>query len=178
MKKTVLATVLVFILLGLCCACGTKPVPDYSAIRTGAWEAEIRGERDGAAFSAKIGVTPAEENTAVWIEYLTPDTLCGISVTATCDADGRLYGTAELRRGETVVNRDAADFRGLLEPTLCWFSLDTHTAVQKEGDSFVLQFPDGVSVALDETGVPRSYSSPSLRYDVIWLEKGNVEKKG
>ena len=177
-RKALIAMILTFVLLGLCCACGTQSVPDYLAFRGHEWEAEIRGERDGAPFSAKIAVTPTEENTTVRVEYLTPDALCGISLTAACDADGTPCGTAELRRGETVISGEAADFYGLLEPTLCWFLLGAHTAVQKEGTLFVLHFSDGVSVTLDEKGDPKSYSAPRLWYDVVWLEKGSEVKKG
>lgn len=170
MKKYSVAALVLVLLLCLCCSCAEKLPPDYLAFRNRAFEAEVRGERDGRPFSAKISASPTENGTTVCVEYLTPETLCGISVTATCGADGTLCGRAEVRRGETSVDGDAADFDGLLEPILCWFSLDAHTSVQKDGETLILQFPDGVTAVLDGNGTPCSYASPRLRYDVIWLE--------
>lgn len=170
MKKYAVAAMLLVLLLSLCCSCEEKLPPDYLAFREGRFEAEVRGERDGNSFSAKISASPTENGTTVCVEYLFPETLCGISVVATCDADGSLCGSAEVRRGDTTVDADAADFDGLLEPILCWFSLDAHTSVQKDGETLVLQFPDGVTAVLDQNGSPCSYASPRLRYDVIWVE--------
>lgn len=171
MRVRVVASLFLVVLLWACGGCTAQTPPDYLAFLERAFAAEIRGERNGTAFSAKISATPSEDGVTVRIEYMTPDSLTGISVTSTCNADGSLVGDAEVCRGKTAVRLDSGAFSGLLEPVLCWFLLDTHTAVQKEAVGYVLQFADGVTAVMDETGLPKSYSAPTIWYDVIWWEE-------
>lgn len=171
MSKRVVASLLLVVLLWGYGGCATQTPPDYLAFLERAFAAEIRGERNGTAFSAKISATPSADGVTVRVEYLTPDTLSGIVVTSTCNADGGLAGDAEVSRGKTTVRLDSESLFGLLEPVRCWFLLDTHTAVQKDDGGYVLQFADGVTAVMDETGLPSSYSAPSIWYDVIWWEE-------
>jgi len=171
MGKRVVVILLFVVLLWSCGGCADQTPPDYLAFLKRAFAAEIRGERNGTAFSAKISATPSEDGVTVRVEYLTPDTLSGISVTSTCTADGSLAGDAEVCRGKTAVRLDAESVSGLLEPVRGWFLLDTHTAVQKQESGYVLQFADGVAAVMNEAGLPKSYSAPSIWYDVIWWEE-------
>lgn len=171
MGKRVAVILLLVAFLWSCGGCADTTPPDYLAFLERAFVAEIRGERNGTAFSAKISAMPSEDGVTVRIEYLNPDSLGGISVTSVCNADGDLVGDAEVCRGETAVRVDSQSLFGLLEPALCWFLLDTHTAVQKREGGYILQFADGVLTVMDERGLPRSYSSEELCYDIIWWEE-------
>lgn len=134
------------------------------------FSAEIRGARGEYDFSAKIGIVPVEEGVCIRVEYTAPEALSGIVVEALCREDGTAQGEAELLRSGVSVRLDAESLEGLLAPASCLLSLAEHTAVQKDGETYELQFENGATLRVDEKGDLISYADASLRYDVVWLE--------
>lgn len=139
-----------------------------------AFTAEIRGTRGADAFTAKIGVYPTDGDTCVRIEYVTPDALAGIVVEACCKEDGTPTGEAEILRAGVSERLDAESLAGLLTPVSRLLALDEHTAVQKEGEIYELQFADGATVRVNGAGDLVSYRDAHIRYDVVWLERREV----
>ena len=136
-----------------------------------AFTAEIRGAKGGGEFTAKIGISPTDGDTCVRIEYIAPDTLAGITVEARCQEDGTLSGEAEILRAGTSERLDAENLEGLLSPVSRLLKLAEHTAVQKEGELYTLQFANDITVKVNEAGDLLSYKDSDLQYEVIWLER-------
>lgn len=167
----------VCVCMGIACmGCAASP-PDYFAYREGDFCAELRGTLDKKAFCAKITVKGDGTGRAIEIEYLADEqtgketSLTGLKIFARCGADGTLGGAAQVVLGEMDLETEGELLAGVLSPVTVLLSPSDFSAVQKEGDSYRLTFSDGAILALDTQGLPRTFSSPSLSFEVIWWEK-------
>ena len=171
MKKITVVLLAVIVLFAQGCARADRLRLGERPFGETAFSAEIRGVSGETDFSAKIGIVPVEGGTCIRVEYTTPDILAGIVVEAQCGEDGMLQGEAEILRSGVSERLDAERLEGFLAPASCLLPLSKHTAVKKNGETYELQFENGVTLQVDAKGGLVSYADASLRYDVVWLER-------
>lgn len=144
-------------------ACNGGSAGNYFSYRESNFHAEIQGELNGVSFTAEIGRTGAEDAAALYVTYLSPEALNGLTVTqnaggeVSVSLDGITPGT------ETV--------QSLIAPLQALFEGEEILTVQKNGQTTILQTaPDQVLTLSSHT--PLSFTSPTLTFTVLWWEKG------
>lgn len=182
MKKRIwLALVLSVVCMCLLCGCAQGRSLGEEPIWAAGFCAELKGTRNGEAFGAKVtvGASDAGGLRHVEVEYLSPDALCGMRVTAVCLADGSLAdgsltGQAELWQNGLSASVEAISVAGLLRPATCFFSLGELSSVQKEGENYCKSFSGGVQITVDPSGVPVTFCEEGLSFSVVWFEKNRI----
>ena len=142
-------------------ACKDGSTGSYFSYRESNFHAEIQGELNGVSFTAEIGRTGTEDGATLYVTYLSPEALNGLTVTqnaggeVSVSLDGITPGT------ETV--------QSLIAPLQALFEGEEILTVQKNGQTTTLQTaPDQVLTLSSHT--PLSFTSPTLTFTVLWWE--------
>ena len=126
---------------------------------------EVSGEMNGLAFSALVEISPGGET--VRVEYLSPASLCGLTITK--NSEGR-----EVRLGDICSPCNETEIAGLLRPATAFLLYGDAKSVQKEGENTVLTFPLGSVLTLSPKGEPISLSGEDIDVRVVWWESGTT----
>lgn len=145
-------------------ACNKGSTGSYFSYRKNDFHAEIRGELNGISFTAEIGQTDTEDGAILFVTYLSPEALDGLTVTQNGD------GEVSVTLGEITPSGEIAHL--LLSPIKALFVGDEILAVQKNAQSTILQTAPDQTLTLSSSHTPLSFSSPSLTFSVLWWEKG------
>lgn len=130
---------------------------------------EISGCLGQMEFSAVVELSGGGE--CVYVEYLSPESLRGLTLTAN-------GGNCEVCLGDVrfTCNRDeVADF---LRPATAFLIYADAKSVQKEGENTVLSFPSGSKLTLSQKGEPLSLVGEDVDLHVIWWQNGSVANLG
>ena len=125
---------------------------------------EVSGRMGGVEFEAVVEL--AQKGERVRVEYLSPASLCGITL------------TLEGERCEVRVRDDMTfvctpdEVAGLLRPATAFLTNGVAKSVQKEGENTVLTFPDGSVLTLSPKGEPLSYSCGNFDARMTWWQSG------
>ena len=130
---------------------------------------EVSGQMDGMAFSAVVELSPNGER--VRVEYLSPDALCGLTLTL-------LGESCEVRLGEVCFSCDVGEVEGLLRPATAFLLYGDANSVQKEGENTVLVFPSGSTLTLSPKGEPISLVGEDVEMRVVWWQRGTAANLG
>lgn len=170
MKKGVFAAFLAICVLFF--AGCPQSARDYFAFRREGFRAEVRGELEEMDFCAEIEVEAESDGWCVRVEYLEPALLEHTEIRAVCDAQGEIFGEAELWRGESRFSVEGEMLRGLLLPATVWISCEEIVSVQKTEDGYVLSLGNGVSLQIGDDGDPREVRAGDFSMEIVWLERG------
>ncbi len=157
------------LLLFLFSACSSD-VPHFFAFREDRFSAEIKGSLRGQEFCAKIssvGGTNAEKS--ICVEYLSPASLCGVTVCATLDSD-RKAEDCRASLGSLSFDLPDESATGLLAPILVLLLPNEASTVEKRADGYHLALSGGQKLMISEEGIPVEYASDTLFFRVIWWE--------
>lgn len=152
---------LLFLLLLSCifAVSGCHSTPSRRSYREESFRAEISGELFGIPFGAQLSKDAEGEH----LVYLHPDALSQLTLHRS--ADGITLESGEL---STALPEEA--LAGLLSPLDALFSEREILRVQKTGEGSRLTLPGGSILTLTPEGFPADYTSPSLRFSVVWWE--------
>ena len=139
----------------------------YFSYREAPFRAELRGTLDGIPFSAEIGrdspIDPNDPRIDVYIKYLTPHAMQDVRLYY--DSKSDLYATLE----DILYPIDDDTTLGWLRPLELLFSDGELLSIIKEGETFILQLPQG-ELRLSKDGLPLSARGEQFMFDVIWWE--------
>ena len=161
---------LILLFFTVCVICSVSschsapPNSGYFSYRATLFRAEIEGTLYGTSFSAEIGQTEHTEEASIYIKYLSPKALCGITVYKFPD------GTCCLERGKASVPTDADAIGGLLLPISFLFEEDEILRVQKIDGNTALSLPHDATLLLSDTFMPLSIHSSNLECFTVWWE--------
>ena len=130
---------------------------------------EVRGEMSGVEFSAVVELSPKGERMRV--EYLAPDSLCGLIFLTNGDK-------CEVRLGEVGFVCDAREVVGFLRPATAFLPQGDANSVQKVGENTVLRYPTSGTLTLSPKGEPLSLAREDINVQVVWWQKGTEENFG
>ena len=130
---------------------------------------EVSGQISGMAFSAVVELSANGETARV--EYLSPEALCGLVLTATGES-------CEVRLGEMCFTCETDDVMGFLRPATAFLLYGEANSVQKDGENTVLTFPAGGTLTLSPKGEPLSLYREDIDMRVVWWQNGEKENLG
>ena len=165
------------LLLALClCGCSVTETR-YFSYRESDFCAEVVGERCGICFSAIIGIATAEDGYRVSVAYLSPASLEGLEIRAECDLSGECRGTASVRLKGYETPADAEGVAGLILPASVLLEEREVVSVCRERECYRLRLSEDRELTLDGKGMPQSFRSNEVCFDVKWLECSDLVKK-
>lgn len=124
---------------------------------------EVSGRMSGVAFSAVVELS--ENGECVRVEYLSPESLCGLTLAS----DGQ---TCRVRLGEMELVCAASEMTGFLRPATAFLLYGDANRVQKEGETTVLTFPSGSTLTLSSKGEPLLLVREDIEMRVVWWQSG------
>ncbi len=124
---------------------------------------EVMGQMNGVTFTAVVTLAPNGER--VCIEYLSPDALCGL----TLSADTK---TCEVSLGEVSFPCDVCEVAGFLRPATAFMPKADANSVQREGENTVLTFPSWGRLTISKNGEPLSLEREDIAMHVVWWQSG------
>ncbi len=142
------------------CSMPNNSHTSYFSYRDSPSHAELEGTLGGIAFSAEVGCDERGE----YITFLCPDVLAGITLRRGTDA---LVLNADGK--ECYVDKEA--LAGLLSPLDALFCKEEILRIQKSKTETVLTLEGESTLTLNEDGLPKGYTSPTLRFTVVWWER-------
>ncbi len=154
------------ILLSLCLllvGCERGGVDHFSYLNAEGISAEIKGERSGEQFAAKVMLSREPGGRRVTLCYLSPEAVKGLTLSALLGSDGSL-GDVTVERDGTSATLPFESMEGLLKPALSFARKETPVRVQKEGEGLCLVLADGGELILCAQGKPLEY-----REDGFWV---------
>ncbi len=160
--KTRHILLLVVVLMSLV-VLGCAPARSGMDYLTSGGHGEVSGQMNGMAFSAVVEFSQNGER--VHVEYLSPDALCGLILTASGE-------NCEVRLGEVCFVCDTSEIAGFLRPVTAFLPKEEANTVQKDGKNTVLTFPTGGTLTLSPTGEPVALSREDIEVRVVWWESG------
>ena len=159
----------ILLLLFLLSACHTD-VPDFFAFREQRFSAEIKGSLRGQEFCARISSDcGADGKKSICIEYLSPASLCGVTVSASLCENGRAED-CRISFGELSFELPSEKENKLLDPILALFADKEAQTVEKRTDGYHVTLSGGQRLVLSSEGIPVEYASDTLFFDVVWWE--------
>ena len=152
MRRFLVISLLLLLMLQLGCGCAAEKSDDRLLTRP--FTATIEGTRGEMAFSARISLSADGERS---IRYTAPETLAGLTATATAD-------------GVRVVQGDLSaavpSAGGLFLPLDLLTSPAALAARQERNGEVSLTYTDGTEVILSPDGTPRAVIRPDLTFTV------------
>ncbi|MBQ7391973.1 MAG: hypothetical protein IJV73_04740 [Clostridia bacterium] len=127
---------------------------------------EVSGQINGMDFSALVEISPGGES--VRVEYLSPDALCGLTLTKNKEE-------CEVHLGEVCFVCDTSEVVGFLRPVTALLPQGEANSVQKEGENTILTFPSGGVLTLSPKGEPLAFREESIEMRVVWWQSGAKE---
>lgn len=128
--------------------------------------AEVRGEMSGVAFCAVVELSKNGER--VRVEYLAPDSLCGLILVAEGER-------CEVCLGDVSFACSTGEVVGFLRPATAFLLQGDANTVQRVGADTVLTFPTGGTLTLSPQGEPRYLVREDIEMRVVWWQKGTAE---
>ena len=164
-RHFLLLVVVLMSLVGIGCAPARSEMEYLSSGGRG----EVAGQMSGMAFSAVVELSANGER--VQVEYLSPDALCGLTLTL-------LGESCEVRLGEMCFTCDRSEVADLLRPATAFLPCGEINSVQKEGENTVLTFPADGMLTLSPQGEPRALFREDIDMRVVWWQSGEKESFG
>ena len=166
-----LALMLGFTLLFSLVGCAASP-PAYDAYRATAFraEVEVREGEGEKSLRALIEVHPTATGTSVRVEYLSPEPLAGLQLSAVCNEGGEAAGEVLLWYAGSESRHTATQVQGLLRPATVWLIDQTHERVEHDATGYRLSFSNGEYLLLDPDGIPRAACQDGAEFWIIWWE--------
>ena len=130
---------------------------------------EVSGRFGNMAFSAVVELSEGGER--VCVEYLSPEALRGLRLTANGES-------CEVRLGEVCFSCDVGEVEGLLRPATAFLLYGDANSVQKEGENTVFVFPSGSTLTLSPKGEPISLVGEDVEMRVVWWQRGTAANLG
>ena len=130
---------------------------------------EVSGQMSGMDFSAVVEIAVGGER--VRVEYLSPESLCGLVLTS----DGE---TCEVQLGEMYFTCKAVDVVGFLRPATSFLQPQEASSVQKEGENTVFTFSTGEQLTLSAKGEPLSLVGEDISMRVVWWQSTEPSNLG
>ena len=124
---------------------------------------EIVGEMNGMEICAVVDLGPNGES--VRVEYLSPNSLCGLVFSAEGEQ-------CEVRLGEMSFVCGLTEVAGFLRPATVFLPQGDANSVQKEGENTCLTFSEGEVLTLSPKGEPLSFAREDLHLRVTWWQSG------
>ena len=144
-------------------AAGCAPARSGMTYASEGGHGEVRGKMNGVEFCAAVEIGEGGEQLRV--EYLSPPSLCGLTLTARGEV-------CEVKLGDVFFTCETSDVVGFLRPITAFLPTEEASTVQKEGDNTVLTFPTGGVLILSPAGEPISLSRNDIEMHVVWWERG------
>ncbi len=142
---------------------GCAPARSGMEYLTSGGRGEVTGQMNGVTFTAVVTLSPNGEH--VCVEYLSPDALSGL----TLSADTK---TCEVRLGEVSFFCDVCEVAGFLRPAIAFMPKGDANSVQREGENTVLSFPSWGRLTLSPKGEPLSLERENIALRMIWWQGG------
>jgi hypothetical protein len=130
---------------------------------------EISGSLSGMKISAVVELSGGGES--VCVEYLSPESLRGLKLTAK-------NGSCEVCLGDVRFTCDSDEVVGFLRPATAFLLYGDANSVQKEGENTVLTFPSGSTLTLSPKGEPLSLMGEDVDLHVVWWQSGTSANLG
>ena len=124
---------------------------------------EVKGEMSGVAFSALVELLPMGEGVSV--EYLSPDSICGLKFLAKGDE-------CQVTLGELSFVCSTHEVAGFLRPATAFLLYGDANSLQRDGENLVLHFSAKGTLTLSSAGTPISLVRDDIRLQVVWWEEG------
>ena len=150
-------------------SCQHSETPRFFSFREQAFRAEIVGTLYGTHFSAELGQTEQSGERLLYITYLSPPALEGITIERTQD------GTCRLHRGAIITPVGEEQLFGLLTPLSLLFGSEEIVRLGKKDGETALFLGSGASLFLDGKGIPLRATSADADFTTVWWE--NVTTK-
>ena len=164
------------VILCVLTACQGEARP-YLGYREEGFCAEVKGTLNGTAVDTKVEIKPLTDGYEVTVEYLDCAGLGGVWVAARCNESGGPIGKAEVRLSEQSLQTDAVEVRALLLPATAWLTLSLHDRVEKNGEGYLLTFPENICLQLDRELSPKHLWYSDADIWIVWSEKlENISK--
>ncbi len=158
-RQFLLLCVVVMSLLGFGCA----PARSDRDYLTQGGRGEVFGRLGEMEFSAVVELS--ERGECVRVEYLSPESLRGLTLTAKGKG-------CEVRLGELCFSCSEEEVAGFLRPATAFLLYGDANSVQKEGENTVLTFPSGSRLTLSPKGEPLSILGEGTEVRVVWWQSG------
>ncbi len=130
---------------------------------------EVRGSMSGMEFCAVVEISATGD--CVRVEYLTPDSLCGLILVS----DGKV---CEVVLGELSFTCDTCEVLGFLRPVTAFLQTEDAASVQRVGENTVLTFFSGEVLTLSPTGAPLSFAGENIDLRMVWWQSGGKTEHG
>ena len=130
---------------------------------------EVFGRLGEMEFSAVVELSDGGES--VCVEYLSPESLRGLKLTAK-------NGSCEVCLGDVRFTCDSDEVVGFLRPATAFLLYGNANSVQKEGENTVLTFPSGSRLTLSPNGEPLSLMGEDVDLHVVWWQNGTSANLG
>ena len=161
-RHFLLFVVVLMSLLGFGCA----PVrSDMTYLQAGGC-GEVSGQMSGMDFCAVVEIASGGER--VRVEYLSPQSLCGLILTSEGDA-------CEVCLGEMRFTCKTSDVVGFLRPVTSFLQEGEVDSVQKEGENTVLTFPTGQRLTISTKGEPLAFEGEDVSLRMVWWQSAMQE---
>ena len=99
------------------------------------------------------------------MEYLSPDSLCGLKLLAKGEE-------CQVTLGELSFVRSTDEVVGFLRPATAFLLYGDANSLQKDGENLVLNFSAKGMLTLSSAGTPISLVRDDIRLQVVWWEEG------
>lgn len=153
-------------LLSLCLllvGCDGGGTDHFSYLDADGISAEIKGERSGEKFAARMTLSRDLGGRRVTLCYLSPEGVNGLTLSVLLGSDGSV-GDVTVEKGEASEKLPFERLEGLLKPALALARKETPVRVQKEGEGYRLSLDGGGELILCAEGNPLEY-----REDGFWV---------
>lgn len=150
-------------------SCQQSETSHLFSFREQAFRAEITGTLYGTHFSAELGQTEASGERLLYITYLSPPALEGITI------ERKQNGTCRLHRGEIDTPVGEERTIGLLAPLSLLFGSEEIVRIQKTNGETALFLGNGASLFLDGKGIPLRATSADAELTTVWWETATTK---
>ena len=164
-RRTALFLVLLQLLF-LTPSCTTSA--SYYAYTEAAFVAEVEGNLYQTQTRAKIAAVPFDQGYFIEVEFLSPQSLKGLTLTGSCNREGEAIGELTYHSFGTGGTVDAALCRDLLLPVTVFLSQREPMRVEHRHEGYLLTFSDDGLLQLNHRSLPTRIRSAEVDFWVVW----------
>ena len=152
-------------------------VPDFFAYRESGFCAECRGVLFGESFCARLSAEPLAAGYRVTVEYLAPESLAGVHISAVCNKEGSGEGEATLTLHGVARALPYAAAEGLLLPVKKLLQATALQSVCRTEAGWELKWETGEVLSLTSDAIPSKFCSDSAEFWVVWWKNQDFPMK-
>jgi len=161
-----IGTLLLIILLLPSCA---TPKSYYEYTQT-AFSARVEGTLNGVETQARIGAVPCDGGFLIEVDYLAPDTLAGLSLTGSCNRQGKVIGEITYRLSDKSGTADAALCADLVLPVTVLLNMQEPARVERNQEGYLLSFSENGILQLNTDSIPTRARAKNADFWVVWWD--------